>query len=185
MNLLLVTVGVLVAGLLGLLLWSTFKKTGARRTGKHQMESISLHCKHVPNLSQIRQALDRADFEYLAAKVNEKAARRMHAERRRIALKYLAGLRGDFEQLMDAAQVVASLSPQVEAKEEWKRFRLSVEFKVKYQLVRAKIAMHAPGFRGLENLVQLVSSLAMNLERAVGEIGIAAMGPAAAVSTKS
>lgn len=184
MNLLLVTVGVLVAGLLGLLLWSTFKKTDARRTAKLQIENISLSCTHVPNLSQIRQALDRADLEYLAANVNRKAARKIMSERRRIALKYLCGLRQDFEQLMDAAQVVASLSPQVEAKEEWKRFRLNIEFKVKYQLVRTRLAMRAPAFRGLENLAQHISSLAMDLERATHEIGIAAMGPVAAASTK-
>ena len=183
MNLLLVTVGILVAGLLGLLLWSTFKKAG-RRTAKHQIESISLNCTHVPNLSQIRQALDQTDLEYLAAKVNRKASRRMMSERRRITLKYLSGLRQDFERLMDAAQVVASLSPQVEAKEEWKRFRLSIEFNFKYQLVRARLAMRVPAFGGLENLAQHISSLAMDLERAAHEIGIAAMGPAAAASTK-
>lgn len=185
MNLLLATIGVLVAGLLGLLLWSSFKKNAVRKTAKHQIESISLNCKHVPNLSQIRQALDQTDFEYVTVKVNRKAARKVHNERRRIALKYLAGLREDFEQLMDAAQVVASLSPEVEAKEEWKRLRLNVEFRVKYQLARAKIAMHAPGSHGLENLAQLISSFAINLERAVEEIGIAAMGPTAAMSTKS
>jgi len=185
MNLLLVIVGIVVAGLLGLLLWSTMRKPGGHQRTNHEIVSISLTCKHLLNLSQIRQALEHADFEYLTEKSDPKVASKVRKERRRIALKYLGGLREDFEQLMGAAQVLASLSPEVKAQEEWKRFRLSVEFAIKYHLVRVKFAMRAPTFPGLENLAQLVSSLAMDLERAVTEVGIATTGLNPSTSAKN
>lgn len=185
MNLLLVTVGILVAGLLGLLLWATFRKAAGKKLIKRDLEGISLTCHHLLNLSQIRQALDEADYAYLLKKLDAKSARNVRKERSRIALKYLHGLRQDFEQLMGGAQVIASLSPEVEAKEEWKRLRLSIEFKIKYQLVRTKFAIRAPAFSGLQNLAQLVSSFAMDLERTITEIGIAGIGPAAHISAQS
>jgi len=184
-NLLLVGIGVLIACLLTLLVWAAGNRAAAPKPMQSEIGKLSLACKHVVNLPQIRQALAPADFSYLAKKSGPRTAQRVDKERRRIALRYLCGLREDFEQLMHAAQVVASLSPEVEAKEEWKRLRLGVEFRIKYQLARAKFALGAPGFPGLERLAQLVSSLAMDLERAVAGIGLGAMGPTTEASTKS
>ncbi len=186
MNLLLVFLGILVASLLGLLVWAV--GSGAARkpnASKQGTTELCLACKHVINLPQIRQALAQADFEYIQKKSKAETAKRVRKERRRIALRYLEGLREDFEQLMHAAQIVASLSPEVEAKEEWKRFRLSLAFRLKYQLARTKFAIGIPSFSGVQDLAQVVSSFAVALERAVREIGIAAMGATAPLSTQS
>jgi hypothetical protein len=185
MNLLLITMGVLVAGILALLLWSTSKKASERGPVRDEIENLCLAGKHVINLPQIRQALEPADFEYLSGRSDAKMVRKIRKERRRIALKYLEGLREDFERLVDATQAVAALSPEVEAQEEWKRFRLSAEFRVKYRLVWAKFALGAPTFPGLEGIALMVSSLALDLERAVTKAAATAMRPGAPTSAQS
>lgn len=184
MNLLLIAMGVLVASLLGLLLWSTGRKASERKPAQDEIGNLCLAGKHVVNLPQIRQALEPADFDYLSEKADAKTLRRIRKERRRIAMRYLAGLREDFERLVDAAQAVAALSPEVEAKEEWKRFRLSVEFRIKYQLVWLKFVVGAPAFPGLEGIATMVSSLALDLERAVTRTAMTAMGPGPSTSTQ-
>ena len=184
MNLLLIAMGVLVASVLGLLLWSTGRKTSERGPVGGEIENLCLAGKHVINLPQIRQALEPADFEYLSERSDGKMVRKIRKERRRIALRYLEGLREDFERLVDAAQAVAALSPEVEAKEEWKRFRLSVEFRIKYRLVWAKFALGAPTFPGLEGIALMVSSLALDLERAVTKAAAMTLGPGTPTSAQ-
>ncbi len=176
MSLVLIGMGILVASMVGLLFWSTSRKASERKPAQDEIGDLYLAGKHVINLPQIRQALEPADFDYLCGKSDATLVRKVRKERRRIALKYLEGLREDFKRLVDAAQAVAALSPEVEAKEEWKRFRLGVEFRIKYQLVWVKFALGAPTFPGLEGIATMVSSLALDLERAVSKAAKTAMG---------
>ena len=175
MNLVLIALGIFVATLLGLLVWSVGRKNATGKSPPSQRESLSLACKHLTNLPQIRQALEPGDLTYIANRSNRAIARTVRQERRRIASLYLESLREDFEQLIEAAQVVASLSPKVEAGQEWKRFRLTLEFRWKYQLVRARFTMGPPAFAALSSLALLVSSLALDIDRAVAKIGEAAV----------
>ena len=184
MNLLLIFIGVFGAVVLGLLLWSAGSSAGTRKQVGSSSLSLSLTCKHVTNLSQIRQALDSKDFDYLAVRLDASKLRELEKERRQVVLKYLAGLKGDFERLLETAQIVASLSPEVEAKEEWKRFRLALRFRLNYQIARAKFTLASPTFPGLENLANIVSSLEIELEKVVTDISLAAMTPGESGSTQ-
>jgi hypothetical protein len=177
MSALVITLGIFVAALLGLLVWSAGRKNATSKSLPTPKDNLSLACKHLTNLSQIRQALEPGDLAYVANRSNRGIARTVRQERRRIASLYLESLRDDFEQLIEAAQVVASLSPKVEAGQEWNRFRLTLEFRLKYHLVRARLAMGSPAFMALSRLALLVSSLALDIEKAVAEIGEAAAFP--------
>ncbi len=119
---------------------------------------------------QIRQALDAADIRYIEERSGGKAAIKLRAERRRIALRYLEGLRHDFEQLMSSATLVAALSPEIDARQESKRFRLNVEFRLRYALARIKFSVLSPTSSGIGDLAAVVSSLAIHLDRLVNEI---------------
>jgi hypothetical protein len=171
MNLLLIAIGILVAALLGLLVWSGGKKSATSRPPPRQKKDFSLSCRHLANLPQIRQALEPSDISYIRTRSNLEIAKTLRRERHGVASHYLESLREDFDQLMDAAQVVAALSPEVEARHEWKRFRLNLEFRCKYRLVRMRLLMGSPAFTGLSNLALLVSALALDLDRAASKIG--------------
>lgn len=185
MSLLLIFVGILVAGSLGLLLWTA--RNGASSRKQHEISSLplDLNCKHVTNLSQVRQALDTKDFEYLSGKFESAKMRNFKEERRQVVLKYLAGLKEDFDRLMDTAQIVASLSLEVEAKEEWKRFKLASRFRLNYGMARIKFTTGSVALPRLENLANIVSSLEMDLERVMTEITLSSLTPGESGSAQS
>jgi hypothetical protein len=172
---LLLIVGVLIAILLALLVWSAGKKNANARDEISRREGIYLACKHLKNLPQLRQALEPSDFEYLKEHLGKRTAQKVQRERRRIALRYLEALHEDFVHLMQTAQLIASLSPEVEATQEWRRFKLSLKFEMKYRFLKAKYGFGSLRFPAMGNLALLVSSLAIDLERIVNEMSAAAM----------
>jgi hypothetical protein len=171
---LLVAFGVLVAILLGALLWSSGRKSRPEKSALLQSDCFTLPCQHVANLPQMRQSLEATDMEYLTARCTRATLKRVQGERRRVVLFYLEELRGDFDRLMEATTRVAVLSPEIEAKHEWRRFRLSLEFRAKCALLRVRFAVGVPGFSGLGNIASMVSKLAIELDRAMTEIAAAA-----------
>ena len=174
MSALLVTFGVLVAALLGVLLWSSARKPRPERAASPQSSFFPLPCQHLANLPQIGQAIERADLEYLKTRVSPATANRVRRERRRIVLAYLDGLREDFDCVVEATTKVAALSPKVEAKHEFQRLRIVAEFRVRYTLLRVKFGIGVSAFDGLGRLAWMVSSLAIDLERAMNEIAAGA-----------
>lgn len=175
MNVLLLVVGILLAIILSLLIWSGGKKSAAARDEVWQRKGIHLTCKHLGNLPQMRQALESADFAYVEERLGKRSAQQLQRERRHVALRYLEALHQDFVNLMRAAQVIASLSPEVEATHEWRRFKLNVKFEMKYRFLRAKYALGNLQFPAMWKLAILVSTLAIDLEHAVNEMGAAAI----------
>lgn len=173
MSIVLLTIGVVVAALLAGLVYSTRKQKFALTDTAENLEDFTFACNHLANLAQLRQALDSADLEFVKNRLHPRAARQLRKERQRVACRYLDALHGDFSNLMRAAQLVAALSPEVEAHQEWKRFRLNLEFQLRYRLLKAKFAFGSTQFPSLGNLARIVSSLAMDLERVVNELGAA------------
>ena len=174
MSALIVMFGVLVAALLGVLLWSSGRKPRPEHSEPVQDSFFPLPCQHVANLPQIRQAIERADLEYLKTRVSPATANRLRRDRRRIVLAYLNGLREDFDCVVEATTRVAAFSPEVEAKHEFQRLRIAIEFKARYMLLRIKFGIGVPGFSGLGRLAGMVSSLAVELERAMNEVAAGA-----------
>ncbi len=174
MSALLVTFGVLVAALLGALLWSSGRKPRSEPSARLQDSFFPLPCQHLANLPQIKQAVERADLEYLKKRVSPATANRLRRDRRRIVLAYLDGLREDFDRVAEATTKVAAFSPQVEAKHEFQRFRLALEFRARYTLLRIKFGIGIPAFDSLGRLASMVSSLAIELDRAMNEVAAGA-----------
>ena len=170
-----IVVGV-AASVVVLLVWS-LRKADARKPPQASQRELNFTCAHLVYLPQIRQALEPSDISYLSVRGGQKLAKVARAERQRIGLRYLAALRGDFEQLMELARVVAVLSPEVKARHEWDRFRLSVQFQWRYQLLRGRFLLGTPAFPSIGRLGLLVSKLAIELENAVAEIGGRAVLP--------
>jgi len=171
---LLVAFGVLVAALLGALLWSAGRKRRPEHSVPTRDSLFPLPCQHLTNLPQIRQAIERADLEYLKTRVSPRRADQLRRDRRRIVLAYLDGLREDFDNVVEATTKVAALSPQVEARHEFRRLRIAVEFRVRYTLLRIKFGIGLSAFPGLGRLALMVSSLAVELERAMNEVAAGA-----------
>ena len=174
MSFLLLIISVLIAIALALLIWSV-GKSGTAGDGVTQQGDTYFACKHLANLPLLRQALEPSDFEYIKEHLGKDKAQKVAKERHRIALRYLEALHEDFVNLKKTAQLIASLSPEVEATQEWRRFKLSLKFEMKYRLLKAKYGVGNLRFPAMWNLAILVSTLAIDLERVVNEISAAAM----------
>jgi len=162
-------------GIVGLLLalfaWAT-RSPGRRRRRAPSADLLEESGRrNMSYLLQIRQALAKNDLEFLTARMPREALRRVRRERCGVALAYLSALRGDFEMLLQMAQAIAALSPEVTAVEELERIRLTAKFAVHYQMIRLKLlAGFAPAAQ-LGRLSDFVSGLSVRMEQAVKELG--------------
>lgn len=171
MSLMLILLGVLVAALLGLLVWAL---RGPRKAVKLEEVPSSFDEQggvHVDYLRQIRQALSREDEEYLARVAANSVQKRVRRERRRIALAYLAALRQDFERLLRTARIIAVLSPQIAVAQELARLRLTVNFHWRYRIVWASLWAGYTPLPQLDDLSNLLSGFSVRLAAAIKELG--------------
>jgi hypothetical protein len=160
-----------VALFLLLFVWSM---RTARRGGKPSTEASVLdQCGHghVAHLPQIRQALAAADSKYLAQKTSGAVARRVRRERLRVALAFLSAVREDFQDLLRLAKIIAVLSPEVAAVQEFERLRLTIKFAWRYELLRMQLRAGLAPLPRLDALSDFVSSISVRMETAMKELG--------------
>lgn len=127
--------------------------------------------RHVSYFPQVRQALVAEDFAFLSSRGSPQLARRVRRERRKIALAYVACLRGDFLKLWRLARVIASMSPQVGVGQELARLRLGLTFSLRYEMIRIKFLFGFSVLPDLGSLSDVVSSLSIRLETAMKNLG--------------
>jgi hypothetical protein len=127
--------------------------------------------RHATYLSLIQQALSPADLDFLTSHGSSAMAHRVRKERRLVALNYLHHLRTDFHQLLCLARVIASLSPAVDAGQEFERLRLNFQFLCRYQMVRLGLSLGLLVVPQLSGLSQIVSELAVRMDSAMKELG--------------
>jgi hypothetical protein len=161
-----------VAVLLFLLIWSLRAPEKRRASSLDPVASLQDpgRC-HATYLSQIQRALAPADFEFLTSRASRKLTRRVRKERRRIALAYLSGVQEDFLRLLKLARVIAVLSPEVGAAQEFERLQLSVQFTMRCQMIRAELLLGLVPLPQLSGLSQMVSGFAVRMETAITELG--------------
>jgi hypothetical protein len=161
----------IVAILLAILAWSL------RGPRTHSAYKLDLECleqsgrRHATYLPLIHQALSPRDLSFLTSHGSTELLRRARKERRHVALSYLAALHDDFQRLLRLAQVVALLSPDVGAAQEFERATLSLQFLLRYQMVRAGLYTGLSSVPRLDALSHMVSELAVRMETALKELG--------------
>jgi hypothetical protein len=160
------------------------RKPQKRRKLQTDPRSLEEHDeRHVTHLAQIRQALTRADYDFLSKNASGELQRRVRRERKGVALAYLAALREDFQSLLRMAGVIAVLSPELAAVDEFERLRLTAKFAWQYQMVRWKLLTGFASPPQLDGLSNLVSGLSVRMEAAMKELGERAAAAAELAST--
>jgi len=111
------------------------------------------------------------DSTFLSSRASQVLARRVQRERRKIALAYLACLRGDFLKLWRLARVIASMAPQVGAAQELERLQLGLAFSWRYEMIRVKFLLGFAPLPELGSLSAVVSRLSIRLDTAMKDLG--------------
>jgi hypothetical protein len=164
-----------IFGIVGLLLllffWSARSAKGRKARPAAGMAPEESRRSHVTYLPQIRQALGKADAEYLAAVVGKELQHEVARERRRVALAYLSELREEYRRLVRLATVIAALSPEVAAVRELERLRLTLEFIWRFEWIRLTLLAGSAPMAQIGALSDLLSGLSVRLEAAMKELG--------------
>ncbi len=127
--------------------------------------------RHATYFALIKQASSPADMEFLTRRGSPAIALRVRRERRRVALVYLSQLREDFRRLLRLARAVAALSPAIGSRPEVERVWLSWEFEWRYHMIRAGLYNGLLPIPQLNNLSQMVSQLAVQMETSMKDLG--------------
>lgn len=127
--------------------------------------------RHATYFPQVRRAMAREDFTFLALRGSAALTRRVRRERQKIAVVYLTCLRDDFAKLWRLARVIARMSPRVGIAQEFTRLRLGLTFYLRYELIRVKFVVGIAPAPDLSSLSDMVSKLAIRLETAMSELG--------------
>lgn len=126
---------------------------------------------HISHLPQIRCALEPADLEFASKRIPREALRRMRRERRQVALTYLSALRAELDTLLHTARVIAALSPEVAAGQEFERVLLTVNFVWRYRMIRISVWAGLTPLPQLNHLSNMLSAYSVRLEEAMRELG--------------
>src|SRR5262245_4423919 len=153
-----------------LLLWSLRGSQKLRR-GRHGLAVLDSAPKHLCNMGPIRRSQDPSDLDYAVERGGKELGKRLRRERRNVALLYLESLRSDFDQLLRIARVVTLLSPEVSSSHEYERLRLSILFRVRFQVVKVHFWFGDVAMLQLASLGQMVTSLAIRMETAMATLG--------------
>jgi hypothetical protein len=167
--LLLFGLAVLLLVLLGWVLCDP-RKIAKRGSGfdSSQEESSRSHVTYFP---QVKQALSAEDCTFLVSRGTPALAKAVRKERRKIALAYLACLRGDFLRLWRLARAIASMSQQVGPAQELERFRLGLAFSWHYEVIRIKFLLGFAPLPEIGVLSEVISGLSVRLETAMKDLG--------------
>lgn len=157
--------------LLLLLIWSLRKPR--RSAAAQRGMSLPDECgsRHTSYLPQIQQALAVADYDYVSQRGSRELFRRFRKERRRTTLAYLAGLREDFQNLLGLARIIAVLSPEVAALQEFEKLRLTCQFRWRFEWLRLEIWLGHARLVDVSNLANVVSGLSVRMQKAIKELG--------------
>jgi hypothetical protein len=164
-------VAVAAALVLAALLFWALRGASQRSNGKVGLGVLENAPRHLASMPQIRQALDLADLRFASEKGGAKLAARLKSERRKVTLLYLESIRGDFEQLLRIARVIALLSPEVSGSHEYERLRLTVIFRLRYQVIRLRLLVGNIALPEVGGLGQMVTSLGVEMEAAMSRLG--------------
>jgi hypothetical protein len=160
-----------VGALVGLFVWS-LRAMRAAPTLSTDAATLLEHAEtqHAAHYAQVRQALSIGDFEYLVAVGVRGLAEQVRRERRRIALAYLAALRHDFYRLLHIGGVVAKLSPEVIAMQEFERLRLATQFTLRCRLIELQVRLGMTTSAQIGGVSDRAGQLAVRIEAALKEL---------------
>jgi hypothetical protein len=126
---------------------------------------------HYSRLPKILQVLQPEDTAFLGPRGFTPLRNQIRSERKRIALLYLDELQREYEMLLEASRMVASMAPELIALDEAERFKLNLRFAVGRRYLRWKLRLGLQPQGSFGFLSEMSSRIALRLEVATNHIG--------------
>jgi hypothetical protein len=162
----------LALALLGALYWLS-GRARKERGGADLLRTLStenLLPQHFKYFPQVRQALSNEDARFLKSRATpavRHAARKTH---RLVALKFLAGLRDDYQRLDRLARVLTSLAPAANQQREAERIWLAIQFELRCGIVWAELWSGATPVTQLQGMAGYIGTLAARVEGSINAL---------------
>ncbi len=126
---------------------------------------------HYSRLPKILQVLQPEDTEFLDPRGCTPLRNQIRSERKRIALLYLDELQREYEMLLEASRMVASMAPELITLDESERFKLNLRFAVGCRHLRWKLRLGLQPQGSFGFLSEMSGRIALRLEVATNHIG--------------
>jgi hypothetical protein len=166
---------VIAVGLLVLLLgWAARPPRRTFRSPGEVLEALTQE-RHYARLPQILQALRKEDTEYLRNVGQLRLVSRVRSERTRIALRYLNDLEQEFQVLLEASRMLASMAPELSTMREFDRLKLSVRFVFWCRYLCWKLRLGLQPWNIFAIISDMAGEMTLRLEAATGRLGERAM----------
>ena len=153
-----------------LLVWALRPVETVRQQADAILQALT-DSRHRNQLPQVLRALQREDSDFLRGSGKRDLAARIRRDRRMAALEYLDFLEAEYELLVEAMRILAAMSTELQAMEEWERFLALAGFAVSCKLLRWKLRAGLSPRENLRRLSETVSSAAFRVEQAATRVG--------------
>jgi len=127
--------------------------------------------RHYARLPQILQSLREEDTEYLRVGGHRELFDRLRAERKRIALCYLGYLKEEFQLLLEASRILATMAPEAIPMDEFERFKLNVRFVLSCRYLRWRLRLGLQPWNVFGTISDMAGDLTLGLEAATSRLG--------------
>lgn len=161
-------------------LYAVSRRMSKDRGAAHLLETLPVedllphHYKYFP---QVRQALSDEDARYLALRATPGARRLARHARRSAALRFLEGLRDDYNRLDRLARTLTAFAPAANSRREMERIWLAVRFDLLWVLVWLSLWTGMTPVVQLRSLADLIGSLAARLETSMAALQTSTAAP--------
>jgi hypothetical protein len=170
MSLLLLLFVVFAVALILLLAWAVRPPKKVFHTVDEVFATLSEE-RHYARLPQILQSLCEEDTEFLRAGGYRELLDRLRAERKRIALRYLGYLEEEFQLLLEASRILASIAPEVVPTKEFERFKLNMRFVLCCRYLRWRLRLGLQPWNVFGTISDMAGDLTLVLEAATERLG--------------
>jgi len=127
--------------------------------------------RHYARLPQILQSLCEEDTEFLRVGGHRELFDRLRAERKSIALRYLNYLEEEFQLLLEASRVLATIAPDAIPMDEFERFKLNVRFSFCCRYLRWRLRLGMQPWNVFGTISDMAGDLTLGLEAATTRLG--------------
>jgi hypothetical protein len=153
-----------------LLVWALRPPRRKLMSTSEVLEALSEE-RHYARLPQILQSLREEDTEFLRVDGHGELAARLRVERKRIALRYLDYLEEEYQLLLDASRILATIAPSVIPMDEFERFKRNVRFVLSCRYLRWRLRLGLQPWNVFGTISDMEGELTLGLEAATASLG--------------